>query len=107
MDAYDKSNALLSDVILNYKTVISFGQRNVDKINEKYEKLLEGPKNKKIRNYRLAGFFNGFSASGRSSYITACYLTGYFYTMQKLGIAWGQILGSTFLLFFAFMSIGA
>jgi len=35
-DDYDTSNALLSDCILNYKTVISFGQDNVDQINEKF-----------------------------------------------------------------------
>ena len=29
-DDYETSNALLSDVILNYRTVISFGQPNVD-----------------------------------------------------------------------------
>ena len=33
IDEYAKSNALLSDLIINYKTVISFGQKNVDKIN--------------------------------------------------------------------------
>ena len=41
--AYEKANALLSDVIINYRTVISFGQKNVDNINEKFETLLEGP----------------------------------------------------------------
>ena len=29
---YEKSNALLSDVIINYRTVISLGQKNVDSI---------------------------------------------------------------------------
>ena len=43
IDEYEKSNALLSDVIINYKTVISFGQKNVDEINRSFEKLLEGP----------------------------------------------------------------
>ena len=43
VDDYDKSNALLSDVIMNYKTVISFGQKNVDLINNKYEGLLVEP----------------------------------------------------------------
>ena len=37
VDEYEKSNALLSDVILNYRTVITFGQKNVDKINQKFE----------------------------------------------------------------------
>ena len=29
-DPYKKSNALLSDIIMNYRTVISFGEKNVD-----------------------------------------------------------------------------
>jgi sporulation protein YlmC with PRC-barrel domain len=29
VDVYEKASALLSDVILNYKTVISFGDKNV------------------------------------------------------------------------------
>lgn len=36
VDPYDASNALLSDVITNYRTVISFGQENIESIMEKY-----------------------------------------------------------------------
>ena len=43
IDNYARANALLSDVIINYKTVISLGQKNVDYINQTFEKLLEGP----------------------------------------------------------------
>jgi ATP-binding cassette subfamily B (MDR/TAP) protein 1 len=43
LDPYEESNALLSDVILNYRTVISFGQENINTIMDKYESLLEGP----------------------------------------------------------------
>jgi ABC-type transport system involved in Fe-S cluster assembly fused permease/ATPase subunit len=42
-DPYLKSNALLSDVILNYKTVISFGEKNIDSVIKKYESLLVEP----------------------------------------------------------------
>jgi hypothetical protein len=38
-----KSNALLSDVILNYRTVISFGEKNIDALINKYESLLKEP----------------------------------------------------------------
>ena len=34
---YEKSNALLSDVVINYRTIISLGQKNVDSICEKFE----------------------------------------------------------------------
>ena len=43
LDSYAKSNALLSDVIINYRTVISLGQKNVDCINDNFSKLLVGP----------------------------------------------------------------
>ena len=36
VDAYEKSNALLSDVILNYRTVIGLGQKNIDGIVTKF-----------------------------------------------------------------------
>ena len=36
-------NAVVSDIIMNYRTVISFGQKNVDKIVEKYNDLAKGP----------------------------------------------------------------
>ena len=36
-DNYAQSNALLSDVIINYRTVISLGQKNVDCINNRFQ----------------------------------------------------------------------
>lgn len=42
-DAYQQSNALLSDIIMNYRTIISLGEKNVDFILCKYYNLLEGP----------------------------------------------------------------
>lgn len=105
-DDYDKSNALLSDVILNYRTVISFGQKNVDQINEKYEKLLEAPQEKKIRNYKLAGLASGWAVSGRTSYVAVCFLLGYYITVEQLGVSWMLVVCATFILFFAFMSVG-
>jgi len=43
VDNYARSNALLSDTVINYRTVISLGQKNIDEINRKYEQLLTGP----------------------------------------------------------------
>lgn len=48
IDDYARSNALLSDVIINYRTVISFGQKNVNRINERFVELLSGPLDEKI-----------------------------------------------------------
>lgn len=60
-DAYEKSNALLTDVILNYKTVISFGDKNVKQIIQKFEDLLVEPSEKRIKNAHIAGLFFGYS----------------------------------------------
>ncbi len=43
VDYYRESNALLSDVIMNYRTVISFGPKNVDYLIKKYSDLLKVP----------------------------------------------------------------
>lgn len=39
-DKYRESNALLSDIIMNYRTIVSFGQKNIDYLLEKYNDLL-------------------------------------------------------------------
>jgi len=52
---------LLADLIINYRTVISFGQDNIDFIMKEYEGLLEGPLNLRIRNANIAGFAFGYS----------------------------------------------
>ena len=48
-DAYAESNALLSDIIMNYRTVISFGGKNVDFLLEKYFNLLDEPNKASIK----------------------------------------------------------
>jgi ABC-type transport system involved in Fe-S cluster assembly fused permease/ATPase subunit len=60
-DAYEKSNALLTDVILNFKTVISFGDKNVVQIIKKFEGLLIEPSERRIRNAHAAGIAFGYS----------------------------------------------
>ena len=42
-DEYEKANALLSDIVLNYKTVTSFGEKNVKKVFEKFSLLMVEP----------------------------------------------------------------
>ena len=58
---YDKSNALLSDVILNYRTVVSLGQKNVDSICTKFEELLVGPMEDVIKKSNKAGLYYGLA----------------------------------------------
>lgn len=61
---------------MNYRTIISFGQGNVDKIMDKYEGLLEGPANKRIRNAHIAGVAFGYSLCIRLIYIGIVFFIG-------------------------------
>jgi len=48
-------------MIINYRTVISFGQKNIDFVMSKYDTLLEEPNAIGIRNAHIAGFLYGYS----------------------------------------------
>jgi ABC-type multidrug transport system fused ATPase/permease subunit len=82
LDPYAESNALLSDVILNYRTIISFGQVNIDFIMSKYEKLLEGPAKQRVANAHLAGLAFGYSLSIRFIYIGVIFYVGSTFIMK-------------------------
>jgi hypothetical protein len=49
-DDYSKANGLLSELIINYKTVISLGKPNIEFIVQKFEGYLVGPMEKRIGN---------------------------------------------------------
>jgi len=59
VSSYDKSNALLSDVIINYRTVISFGQKNIDELCSKFEEFSKGPMEEVISKSNRAGMYYG------------------------------------------------
>lgn len=75
-DPYVESNALLADVILNYRTVISFGEKNIESILERYVNLLEAPRKKKIKNAHIAGCAFGYSLAIRFIYIGVVFYIG-------------------------------
>ena len=60
-ESYKAANALLSDIILNYKTIIGFGQKNVDMILERYSELLIIPRQAGIKRAHISGLFFGYS----------------------------------------------
>jgi len=68
-DAYQQSNALLSDIIMNYRTIISLGDKNVDFILEKYYKLLEEPNRQGIKRAHFAGLLFAYSQSVRFVFV--------------------------------------
>jgi hypothetical protein len=62
---YEKSNGLLSDIILNFKTCISFGTVSIDTIIDKFEGLLVEPSKKRIKNAHYSGILYGFAQCSR------------------------------------------
>lgn len=83
IDPYDASNALLSDVILNYRTIISLGQRNVDQIMVKYERMLDGPGDLRNTNARIAGLAFGYSLCIRFIFIGVVFYIGSIFIVQN------------------------
>jgi len=49
-DPFAESNALLGDIVINYRTIMSFGEYNIDKILIQYEKMIEGADVNKTKN---------------------------------------------------------
>jgi ATP-binding cassette subfamily B (MDR/TAP) protein 1 len=60
VDFYQASNALLSDILMNYRTVIGFGAKNVDYLLDKFDELLEEPNMLGIKNAHISGFYFGY-----------------------------------------------
>lgn len=106
IDNYERSNALLSDVIINYRTVISLGQKNVDSITEKFQSLLVGPMETVIKQSNKAGLFYAIGNSGRVTYVSLVF----FLSIELLVVRWGinsqDVFTANFILFFTFMSLG-
>ena len=83
LDEYQKSNALLSDVIVNYRTVICFGQSNVDALVSRFGKLLEEPSRKKVKNAQISGLLFGYSNSARMLFLGITFYVGSFFVDKK------------------------
>lgn len=60
-DAYTESNALLSDIIMNYRTIISLGEKNVDFILYRYYQLLDGPYKQGIKRAHVSAILFAYS----------------------------------------------
>ena len=105
-DDEDKSNAIISDIIMNYKTVISFGQKNIDQVIDKYDRLRVEQLERNLRNWNIAGASNGWACAGRVTFVGLAFILGNIITVRMLEIEWYKVIGATFILFFSLMSIG-
>ena len=68
-DAYTHSNALLSDIIMNHRTIISLGEKNVNFILFKYNLLLDEPNKQGIKRAHFSGLLFGYSQSIRFVFV--------------------------------------
>ena len=68
-DSYKKANSLLSDIIMNYRTVIAFGPKNVQSILDTYSELLVIPKEAGIKKAHISGLFFAYSQGIRFIFI--------------------------------------
>ena len=84
-DSYKQANSLLSDVIQNYRTVISFGQKNVDSILDRYAQLLVVPREAGIKKAHISGLFFGYSQGIRFVFIGLVFYTASVF-VEKLGV---------------------
>lgn len=75
-DPYEKANALLSEVVLNYKTIQSFGNDNIESIFEKFGGYLSIPLEQNIGNAHKAGVSYGYSQCVRIIFISISYYLG-------------------------------
>jgi ATP-binding cassette subfamily B (MDR/TAP) protein 1 len=77
------SNALLSDILMNYRTVIGFGEKNIDHLLSRFDALLEEPALKGIKSGHYGGLFFGYSQCirfvfvGITFYIAALFVKDY------------------------------
>ena len=68
-DSYKQANAMLSDLIINYRTIISFGDKSIDMILDRYDTLLIAPREAGIKKAHISGLFFGYSQSIRFAFV--------------------------------------
>ena len=93
-------------MILNYKTVISFGEKNIDSVIRKYEQLLEEPASKRIRTSHIAGFFFGYSQAARMVFVGVVFYLGTL-AIRKMHITGDNVFISIWILFSCAMGAGS
>jgi len=60
-DPFAESNALLGDIVINYRTIMSFGEYNINTIMTTYENMIIGADKAKVRNSIISGIAYGYS----------------------------------------------
>jgi hypothetical protein len=95
----------MSDVIFNYRTVISLGDKNVKTVVKKFEDLLIEPNRRRVKNAHIAGIFFGYSAAARIVFIGLVFWIGT-QVIKKWGYEARPVYISIWVLFSACMGSG-
>ena len=68
-ESHRQATSLLSNIIMNYRTVIGFGEKNVDYILDRYAEFLVFPTRAGIKKAHMGGLAFGYANSIRLVYI--------------------------------------
>eukprot|EP00351_Strombidinopsis_sp_SopsisLIS2011_P005715 CAMPEP_0116874016 /NCGR_PEP_ID=MMETSP0463-20121206/5391_1 /TAXON_ID=181622 /ORGANISM="Strombidinopsis sp, Strain SopsisLIS2011" /LENGTH=329 /DNA_ID=CAMNT_0004517065 /DNA_START=2629 /DNA_END=3618 /DNA_ORIENTATION=+ len=82
-DYFKQANALLSDIVLNYRTVVSFGQKNVDFLVDRYAKHLMASHKSELKKAHVTGLFFGYSQAIRFAFIAFVFYVAAYITKEK------------------------
>jgi nitrate/nitrite transporter NarK len=66
----------MSDMILNYRSIIALGEKNIESMTNKYQQLLEIPTGIAIKNAHLHGFFFAYSQFSRFGFVALTFYVG-------------------------------
>ena len=91
---------------MNYKTIISLGQKNINQVIKKYDDLRVEQLKMNLKKLQLAGAANGWACAGRITFVALAFILGNVITVRMLGVAQDRVIFATFILFFSLMSIG-
>lgn len=104
---YVKANGLLSDVILNFKTCISFGNVSLDKIIDKFESLLIEPSKLRIKNAHYNGILFGYAQGSRILFLGLVFFIASKTVANNPQLEKQNIFTCIWILFMAAFGIGA
>ena len=79
-DAYKQANSLLSDLIMNYRTVIALGPKNIDIILQRYNQLLIVPRKAGVKKAHMSGLFFAYSQAIRFIFVGIVFGVGAYFT---------------------------
>lgn len=92
---------------MNYRTIISFGDKNIDFLMTRYEHLLNGPSIIGRKNAHVGGFLFGYSNFIRFAFIGFIYYIGARFINKYPGSSPEDVFVAIYVLFISAMGSGS